>query len=116
MPGWAEDVSFEVRAGEILGFAGLVGAGRTELFEGLLGLRPHAARRMELRGQAGAHPQPARRRADHGLTYLSEDRKGKGLHVAIRPAREPHADVRSMRYARPLLRPALRDAGRWQAR
>lgn len=79
VPGWAEDVSFEVRPGEILGFAGLVGAGRTELFEGLLGLREGAGevsvagKRVRLR-----NPRDA---ANEGITYLSEDRKGKGLHV-----------------------------------
>jgi ribose transport system ATP-binding protein len=52
VPGWAQDVSFEVRPGEILGFAGLVGAGRTELFEGLLGLRPRSAGQIEIDGQA----------------------------------------------------------------
>ncbi|APW41406.1 sugar ABC transporter ATP-binding protein [Rhodoferax saidenbachensis] len=80
VPGWAEDVSFEVRPGEILGFAGLVGAGRTELFEGLLGLRQRSAGTVELQGRVCALRNP-RDAVQHGLTYLSEDRKGKGLHV-----------------------------------
>jgi ribose transport system ATP-binding protein len=50
IPGWAHDVSFDLRAGEILGFAGLVGAGRTELFEGLLGLRPSRGGEVRLAG------------------------------------------------------------------
>ncbi|KND54590.1 Ribose ABC transport system, ATP-binding protein RbsA [Candidatus Paraburkholderia kirkii] len=43
VPGRAHDVSFSVREGEVFGFAGLVGAGRTELFEALVGLRPLSA-------------------------------------------------------------------------
>ena len=82
VPGWAQDVDFGVYPGEILGFAGLVGAGRTELFEGLLGLRP-ASGEVEIEGRV---VPPKRRRnprdmARQGLTYLSEDRKGKGLIV-----------------------------------
>ena len=76
VPGWAEDVSFDVRRGEILGFAGLVGAGRTELFEGLLGLRPRSAGTVEIAGKPVNLKSP-RDAARHGLTYLSEDRKGK---------------------------------------
>jgi len=80
VPGWASDVSFDVRAGEIVGFAGLVGAGRTELFEGLLGLRARSAGAVELDGRPVSFRSP-RDAARLGLTYLSEDRKGKGLHV-----------------------------------
>jgi ribose transport system ATP-binding protein len=104
VPGWAEDISFEVRPGEILGFAGLVGAGRTELFEGLLGLRPHHAERIEIGGNAVRIRNP-RQAAEHGLTYLSEDRKGKGLHVAF-GLRENLTLMDLKRYARPWLRPA----------
>lgn len=80
VPGWAEDISFEVHPGEIFGFAGLVGAGRTELFEGLLGLRPRSAGKIELQGKLTDLRSPGEA-AKQGLTYLSEDRKGKGLHV-----------------------------------
>ncbi|MET0982349.1 MAG: sugar ABC transporter ATP-binding protein [Telluria sp.] len=82
VPGWIEDLSFEVRAGEILGFAGLVGAGRTEAFEALLGLRPRSGGTIEIAGREAAIGSP--RDAMHlGLAYLSEDRKGKGLHVDL---------------------------------
>lgn len=82
VPGWVEKLSFEVRAGEILGFAGLVGAGRTEAFEAILGLRPRHSGRIEIGGQAVDIRSP-RQAMQHGLTYLSEDRKGKGLHLDL---------------------------------
>ena len=113
VPGWAEDVSFQVRAGEILGFAGLVGAGRTELFEGLLGLRPHSARRIEIGGRRVQLRDP-RDAADHGLTYLSEDRKGKGLHVDFGLA-ENLTLMDLARYARPWLRRSQERAALEQA-
>ncbi len=101
VPGWAEDVSFEVHPGEILGFAGLVGAGRTELFEGLLGLRPRSAGQIELQGRVVDLRSP-RAAAQQGLTYLSEDRKGKGLHVNL-GLRENLTLMTLQRYAHPLL-------------
>jgi ribose transport system ATP-binding protein len=82
VPGWIDDLSFEVRAGEILGFAGLVGAGRTEAFEAILGLRPKSGGAIEIAGQP-ARIQNPRDAMRLGLTYLSEDRKGKGLHVDL---------------------------------
>jgi ribose transport system ATP-binding protein len=104
VPGWAQDVSFEVRAGEILGFAGLVGAGRTELFEGLLGLRPASAGAVRLEGRE-VRLQDPRAAANEGITYLSEDRKGKGLHVDF-GLRENLTLMNLREYARPVLQPA----------
>jgi ribose transport system ATP-binding protein len=82
VPGWVRDLGFEVRAGEILGFGGLVGAGRTEAFEALLGLRPRSSGRIEIGRPCRRYPQSTQAML-HGLTYLSEDRKGKGLHVNL---------------------------------
>lgn len=108
VPGWAEEVSFDVRRGEILGFAGLVGAGRTELFEGLLGLRARSAGTVELAGKPVNLKSP-RDAARHGLTYLSEDRKGKGLHVHF--SLRPNLTLMALeRYAKPWLDPAAEQA------
>ncbi len=82
VPGWVHNLGFEVRAGEILGFAGLVGAGRTEAFEAILGLRPRQSGSIEIGGQQVDIRSP-REAMRHGLTYLSEDRKGKGLHLDL---------------------------------
>ena len=104
VPGWAQGVSFDVRAGEVLGFAGLVGAGRTELFEGLLGLRARTLQSMEIAGRAIA-PRSPREAANAGLTYLSEDRKGRGLHVRF-GLRENLTLMDLRRHANPWLSPA----------
>jgi ribose transport system ATP-binding protein len=103
VPGWASDIGFEVRPGEILGFAGLVGAGRTELFEGLLGLRPASVESIEIDGRQ-VHWHSPRDAADDGLTYLSEDRKGKGLHVHFGLAQNLTL-MALERYAKPWLKP-----------
>ena len=79
-PGFASDASFSVRGGEILGFSGLVGAGRTELFEALLGLRPGHGE-IRVRGEPKRWPN-ARAAMASGFVYLTEDRKGKGLLLA----------------------------------
>ncbi|CDG85724.1 sugar ABC transporter ATP-binding protein [Janthinobacterium agaricidamnosum] len=101
VPGWSKDVSFEVRAGEILGFAGLVGAGRTESFEALLGLRPRSGGTITLNGKPVDVRNP-RQAMRNGMTYLSEDRKGKGLHVNL-GLRENLTLLTMERYAHPWL-------------
>ncbi len=71
------DVSFELRRGEILGIAGLVGAGRTELLRCLFALDPVSSGKVQVEK---VHPAPmpsARIRA--GLGFVSEDRKDEGL-------------------------------------
>ncbi len=77
VPGSSSEIAFTLRPGEILGFAGLIGAGRTETFEGLLGLRP-AHGRVTFAGRT-VRFRSVRDSLAAGLVYLSEDRKGKGL-------------------------------------
>ncbi len=73
-----DGISFEVRAGEVLGFAGLVGARRTDVGLALFGIAPADGGTIELDGQpvAIANPKDAMRR---GIAYSTEDRRQLGL-------------------------------------
>jgi rhamnose transport system ATP-binding protein len=72
------DVSLDVRQGEILGLAGLVGSGRTELAEIVFGLRPADRGRIRLRGTPVAIASPGDAIA-HGIGYVPEDRRRHGV-------------------------------------
>ena len=73
-----EGVSLHVRAGEILGLAGLVGAGRTELARVLFGLTPADGGEIRLRGRPVVISSPARA-VRLGIAYLPEDRRRHGV-------------------------------------
>jgi ribose transport system ATP-binding protein len=78
------DVSFELRRGEVLGIAGLMGSGRTALVRSLFGLFPPRAGRLQLGGRTVPATRGApRTRLAQGLGFLSEDRKGEGLALPL---------------------------------
>ncbi|MGQ9615539.1 MAG: sugar ABC transporter ATP-binding protein [Spirochaetota bacterium] len=78
-----QDVSFDLHSGEILGFAGLIGAGRTELAKAIFGATQLDSGEIYLYGEklsSISHPKHALSR---GIAYLSEDRKGEGLMLQL---------------------------------
>lgn len=76
-----EHVSFDVRAGEILGIYGLVGAGRTELAQGIFGILPPQSGSMRLDGRDFKVANPSEAVA-HRIALATEDRKQQGLVLA----------------------------------
>ena len=72
------DVSFDVRAGEIFGLGGLVGAGRTELARILFGLTPADSGQITLTGQS-LHLRSPQDAVAHGIAYVPEDRRRHGI-------------------------------------
>jgi ribose transport system ATP-binding protein len=72
------DISFHVKKGEIIGFAGLMGAGRTEVARAVFGADPVDSGEVQIHGKRVAISQPHDAVA-HGIGYLSEDRKQFGL-------------------------------------
>ena len=91
------DVTLNVRAGEILGVAGLVGAGRTELARILFGLTPADSGEIRLRGRIVSIGSPAHA-VDLGIAYLPEDRRRHG--VILEMAIGPNATLATLRAIR----------------
>lgn len=75
---YVNDVSFTAYRGEILGFAGLVGAGRTEVMRALFGLDPICAGSIMVEGRA-AHPRSPAQAQALGFAMVPEDRKMQGI-------------------------------------
>ena len=71
-------VNFNVRKGEILGVAGLVGAQRTELMEGLFGIRSHTSGQIKYKDEVLPINRP-KDAIDHGIAMLTEDRRATGI-------------------------------------
>ncbi|MQB19507.1 sugar ABC transporter ATP-binding protein [Agrobacterium tumefaciens] len=76
--GYVKDASFELRKGEILGFSGLIGSGRTELMEAIVGIKASQAGEVEANGVT-LPPHDLHASIDAGLAYMTKDRKSKGL-------------------------------------
>ena len=72
------NVSFNLRKGEILGVAGLVGAQRTELMEGLFGIRSKVSGTIKYKGKELKIDRP-KDAIDNGIAMLTEDRRGSGI-------------------------------------
>ena len=83
---FVKNASFDIRKGEILGFSGLIGSGRTELMEAVVGLRSRHSGEVLVKGEPlPAGDVDAATRA--GLAYMTKDRKAKGLllNAGLRP-------------------------------
>lgn len=73
-----QDITFDVREGEIFGLYGLVGAGRTELLETIFGVRTRAAGRVYFRNKL-MNFNNAKEAMEHGFAMITEERKANGL-------------------------------------
>jgi ABC-type sugar transport system ATPase subunit len=84
--GVLEDISLQVRRGEIVGLSGLVGAGRTDLAKAIFGIAPPDSGEILIEGQPCSIHSP-RQAIDHGLGLVPEDRKREAL-ILARPVRD----------------------------
>ena len=78
-----ENVSFTVNAGEVLGIAGLVGVGKSELAQTMTGIRKRKAGSFYMKGQEVNISSPVKA-AELGIGYVTEDRRGEGLVLGLK--------------------------------
>jgi ribose transport system ATP-binding protein len=76
------NINISLKKGEILGLAGLVGAGRTEFAEAVMGLRSKKSGTISIKGQEVEINSP-RKAIENKLGYISEDRQGRGIHTSF---------------------------------
>jgi rhamnose transport system ATP-binding protein len=101
--GGVNDVSLEVRNGEILGLAGLVGAGRTELARVLFGLTPADGGEIKVRGETKVIRSP-RDAIDLGIAYVPEDRRRHGVVLELPVAQNTSLAIHQRLFRRGWLR------------
>ncbi|WP_042349214.1 sugar ABC transporter ATP-binding protein [Bacillus massiliigorillae] len=77
-PGEFKDVNFSVRSGEVVGFSGLMGAGRTEIMRTIFGLDHKSAGEIYINGKQVSIKNPSQA-VDLGIGFITEDRKDEGL-------------------------------------
>lgn len=77
-PGVFRDISFNLKKGEILGVAGLMGAGRTEIMRAIFGVDPHESGKLYFEGKE-IHIKNPRDAIRHGFGFITENRKTEGL-------------------------------------
>ncbi|RPE76098.1 MULTISPECIES: sugar ABC transporter ATP-binding protein [unclassified Frondihabitans] len=100
------DISFDVRAGEIVGLAGLVGAGRTEVARAVFGIDPYDSGSVTLSGKP-VKPRSPQASIDAGMAFVPEDRRKQGLVMELSVAKNTTLTLR-----RQLSRFGLISAGR----
>lgn len=76
------DISFKINKGEVLGFAGLIGAGRTELAEMIFGVKPIVTGEIKMNGNSLKIKSP-KQAIENGIALVPEDRKQLGAHLDI---------------------------------
>jgi inositol transport system ATP-binding protein len=99
LKGVFHDVSFDVHAGEILGIAGLVGSGRSNVAETIFGVTPATSGTIEIRGKQVAVQSP-HQAMKNGMAFLTEDRKETGCFLLLEVLENMQIAVLRDRYVR----------------
>ena len=97
LEGVFQDVSFDIRAGEIVGMAGLVGSGRSNVAETLFGVTPATSGTVQINGKT-VHIDTPSKALSAGMAFLTEDRKETGCFLSLNIQENMDSAVLNQRY------------------